>query len=67
MKIMLVCPECNNASFVIKQEMGFFKKKIKEIDSDNYYTQEVICTKCKSVHYIGGLPIGIAREKDDNE
>ena len=66
MKIMLVCPDCNNTSFVIKQEMGFFKKKTKSIDNENYYTQEVVCTKCKSVHFIGGLPIGIVSEKGDN-
>ena len=65
MKIMLVCPECNNSSFSIKQAMGFFKKKTKDIDMDNYYMQEVICNKCKSVHFIGSLATGIVAEKND--
>lgn len=66
MKIMLVCPDCNNTSFSIKQEMGFFKKKTKDITNDNYFMQEVVCNKCKSVHFIGGLPIGIVSERGDN-
>ena len=66
MKIMLVCPDCNNSSFSIKQEMGFFKKKVKEIDTENYYVQEVVCNKCKSVHFIGSLATGIVAEKNDN-
>ena len=65
MKIMFVCPNCNNDSFSLKQEMGFFKKKIKDIDIENYHMQEVICKKCKSVHFIGSLPIGIYSEKSD--
>ena len=67
MKIMYVCPDCNNDSFSIKQEMGFFKKKIKEIDTENYFMQEVICNKCKSVYFIGSLAIGICTEKRDNQ
>ena len=39
MKIMFVCPDCNNTSFRIKQEMGFFKKKANSITNDNYFNQ----------------------------
>ena len=52
MKIMLVCPECNNTNFRIKQSMGFFKKKVIDINNDNYYMQEVVCTKCHSVYFM---------------
>ena len=65
MKIMLVCPDCNNSSFSIKQDIGFFKKKTKDIDTENYYMQEVICNKCKSVHFIGSLATEIVAEKND--
>ena len=65
MKIMFVCPDCNNTSFRIKQEMGFFKKKANSITNDNYFNQEVVCNHCKSVFFIGSLSIGIAREKDE--
>ena len=67
MKIMLVCPECNNTSFRIKQPMGFFKKKLIDINNDNYYMQEVICNKCHSVYFMGSLNIGLAREKEEEE
>ena len=67
MKIMLVCPECNSTNFRIKQSMGFFKKKVIDINNDNYYMQEVVCTKCHSVYFMGSLNIGLAREKEEEE
>lgn len=57
MYIVLVCPDCKSRSFELKESITSYDKKV----------DEIICSKCGSVHFIGELIVGLVREKEDNK